>query len=148
MAEYNRQLDYYTQQEALEDDSRDDLAQQDGLVKQPSLPTRPKPVTANQARLLKEYTSFVQQTASKTISRSRKEKSYESIDRWITNSVVQDILENAKEELIDSPDYSLRTIIRVLKQKYAPSDSSSLTIAREEFNAVMSRANSNVNPTT
>ncbi|KAK1622770.1 hypothetical protein BDP81DRAFT_455074 [Colletotrichum phormii] len=155
LTDYKRRLEEYAQQQAQADapDDPDDPQEpeeevENEPIEQPTIPTKPKVVTAHQARLVEEYTGYIQQLVSKTVSRTRKERSYESMDKWMSDTVAPEILENAKEELIDTDDCSLRAIIRVLKRKYAPSDSSSLTIAREEFTAVMSRANSNVNPST
>lgn len=114
----------------------------------PPAPVAPTLLTKRSAGVLELYASHLTTHAAREAKRTRKERAYEALDKWVKDTVSEEILTPAQAELLEKGDCTLRALIRILKRRYAPSDSSNLTTIREEYAAVLDRAASAVNPNT
>ncbi|KDN69006.1 hypothetical protein CSUB01_11574 [Colletotrichum sublineola] len=85
---------------------------------------------------------------------SDKKQAYKAIEAWVRSTVDPALLSPARMEILDGSsktgdptrkDMTLRTLLKVLKRHCAPNDSTTLTSVREEYLAVLTRANTNIN---
>ncbi|KZL79198.1 reverse transcriptase domain protein [Colletotrichum incanum] len=94
------------------------------------------------------YQTYLTNASTQETIRKRREKAFDVIDVWVKATVSDTLLLPAQMEALERNQTSLRSILRILKRQHALSNSTSQTLVREEYLAVMDRANSSISPTT
>src|SRR5450755_552012 len=135
---------------------RDDLYQQEHIAhmerwqslpvdQQGPQPESPPPTTFEDIKemhsaLLKEF------SVASTLWTTQSTR-YQNVWTWVNATVDRSILSSAMTELVGNNKTSLQELVRALKRQFAPTDTSALTTAREEYRAILKQAElGSVNP--
>nr|XP_036578962.1 reverse transcriptase domain protein [Colletotrichum truncatum]KAF6786345.1 reverse transcriptase domain protein [Colletotrichum truncatum] len=105
-------------------------------------------LTQNTPGTFERYTNYLASKSGRDVLKTRRERDFDSIQRWIKETVDKDILYAARSEILANNQRSLRALIQYLRKRYAPSESSSQTTVREEYLLLLEKANTSVNPQT
>ncbi|KAL0934533.1 reverse transcriptase domain protein [Colletotrichum truncatum] len=105
-------------------------------------------LTQNTPGIFERYTNYLASKSGRDVLKTRRERDFDSIQRWVKETVDKDILYAARSEILANNQRSLRALIQYLRKRYAPSESSSQTTVREEYLLLLEKANTSVNPQT
>nr|XP_036580922.1 reverse transcriptase domain protein [Colletotrichum truncatum]KAF6789095.1 reverse transcriptase domain protein [Colletotrichum truncatum] len=105
-------------------------------------------LTQNTPGTFERYTNYLASKSGRDVLKTRRERDFDSIQRWVKETVDKDILYAARSEILANNQRSLRALIQYLRKRYAPSESSSQTTVREEYLLLLEKANTSVNPQT
>nr|XP_036577978.1 reverse transcriptase domain protein [Colletotrichum truncatum]XP_036581771.1 reverse transcriptase domain protein [Colletotrichum truncatum]XP_036582657.1 reverse transcriptase domain protein [Colletotrichum truncatum]KAF6785108.1 reverse transcriptase domain protein [Colletotrichum truncatum]KAF6790214.1 reverse transcriptase domain protein [Colletotrichum truncatum]KAF6791448.1 reverse transcriptase domain protein [Colletotrichum truncatum] len=105
-------------------------------------------LTQNTPGIFERYTNYLASKSGRDVLKTRRERDFDSIQRWVKETVDKDILYAARSEILAKNQRSLRALIQYLRKRYAPSESSSQTTVREEYLLLLEKANTSVNPQT